>query len=482
MKARYKSIIILVVALFVNPVIGLPQNAFDALRLSKQNPGHDAAGLSLPGMGITHIKGLGSIVENPASAALLQESTFSMGAGLRRISESTDFAGSNDDIDENKAQVADFSLAYKWPTSRGSFVIGGGFNQTMDFNRAVSVDAFNSRNTITDMFNQSSFYGDAAFNAFAIDSVGSGTRSVLRMGPFDGITQKAEIIQSGRMGEITGFAAAEIQKDLFLGVSLGAITGSYSFSQVFREIDSRNFYDGTRGTFDFNDMISEDEIEADISGFNGRIGAIYKASPFFNVGASYRIRTKLTVKEEFSTRINTQFDNGDIFEDDFEGITNYKVTIPSRWQVGFSFKDIKNVTIAGGVERVNHSQIEMSSLADERLELSENEFIEEEFKDIWNYKASALYKINPNTEVRFGYAYNPSARKSFDGDRQFFSGGLGIQVSPNVTLDLGLQYTIWDDQTVLYQFFPQNSTQPTSEITKESVTKINALAGLRFKF
>jgi len=482
MKTRLQFVIPLLAVSFLISSSGFAQNAFDALRLSKQNPGHDAVTLSLPGMGITNMTGLGSIVENPASAALLEKSLFAMGAGLRRISETTEFSGFDDEINENKAQLADFSLAYKWPTSRGSFVIGGGFNQTMDFNRAVSIDAFNSRNSITDMFNQSSFYGDAAFNAFAIDSVGNETRSVLRMGPFDGITQRAEIIQTGRMGEISAFAAAEIQKDLFLGISLGAITGSYSFNQVFREIDTRNFYDGTRGTFDFNDMISEDNIEADISGFNGRFGVIYRATPFINVGASYRIRTKLTIKEDFSTRINTQFDNGDIFEDDFQGVTNYNVTIPSRWQIGFSVKDIKRLTLAGGIERVNHSQIEMSSIGDERLELSENDFIEDEFKDIWNIKTSALYKINDDVEARLGYAYNPSPRKSFDGDRQFFSGGLGMKMSPNVTLDIGLQYTVWDDQTVLYQFFPQNSTRPTSEIARERVTKLNALAGIRYSF
>ena len=481
MKVIKTGILIFLAVFVVCPQL-LAQNAFDALRFSRQQSGHDAATLALPGFGIANHSGVGSYIENPASLGLLPESTVSFGAGLRRVDESTQFAAFNDDITESKAQIADVSLAYKLPTSRGSFVFGAGYNQIADFNRAVSVNAFNRRSTITDMFNQSDFFGDAAFNAFAIDSVGNSTKSVLRMGEFQGIDQQAEIIESGRLSEVAAFAATEFQKNLFVGVSLGAIVGSYSFNQTFRESDLQNLYDGFNGTFDFNDMINQDNIDADITGFSGRVGLIYKIAPNISVGSSYRFRSNLQVDEDFSTTINTQFDNGDEFEDSFQGANSYDVTIPARFNIGFSVSGLNGFTFSGGLEQVSYSQIELDELGDERFKLSENEFIEDAFKDVWNIKTSMIYQVNSNVQARAGYAYNPSTRENFDDSRQFFSGGLGIGVSQSLTLDIGAQYTTWDDQAVLYQFFPENSADPISEIASEDVSRLNVLVGLRYKF
>jgi len=477
-----KSGILIFLAVFAFTPETLAQNAFDALRFSRQQSGHDAATLALPGFGIANHSGIGSYIENPASMGLLPKSTVSFGAGLRQVNESTQFGSFNDNITESKAQISDVSVAYKMPTSRGSLVFGAGYNQIADFNRAVSVNAFNQRSTITDMFNQSDFFGDAAFNAFAIDSVGNTTQSVLRMGEFQGIDQQAEIVESGRLGEIAAFVATEFQKNLFVGVSLGAIVGSYSFNQTFRESDLQNFYDGFNGTFDFNDMINQDNIDSDISGFSGRVGLIYKITPNISVGSSYRFRSNLQVDEDFSTTINTLFDNGDEFEDSFQGTNSYDVTIPARFNVGFSIAGLNGFTLAGGVEQVSYSQIEMSELGDERFELSENEFIEDSFKDVWNIKTSMIYQINSNVQARAGYAFNPSTRKNFDDSRQFFSGGLGIGLSQAMTLDVGAQYSTWDDQAVLYQFFPENSAQPISEIASEDISRLNVLVGLRYKF
>jgi len=458
------------------------QNAFDALRFSRQLPGHDASTLSMPGLGVSTYNGVGSYLENPASLGLMNKSTFSLGAGLRRIEESTDFQQFNSNINENRAQLADVSLAFKIPTTQGSLVIGAGYNQVMDFNRAVSIDAFNTRSTITDMFNQSDFFGDTAFNAFAIDSVGNTTKSVLRMGEFRGIDQNAEIIQKGNLGEVAAFIATEFKKNLFIGASAGAIRGSYSFDQFFRESDTRNFFDGTQNTFDFNDMISNDQIEANIKGFSGRLGFLYRVSPFFNVGGSYRFRTNLSVEEEFSTRINTQFDNGDEFEDSFEGFNNYDVTIPGRFKLGMSLTELKGFSISGAVERVRFSQITMKNLGDERFRLAENEFIEEQFENVWNLNGAISYQLNSKAVIKTGYVYHPSNRKNFDNSKQFYSGGFSFKLSEGVTLDIGMHYATWNDETVLYQFFPDDSNNIVTEIANEDVSKINMVTGIRYTF
>lgn len=456
------------------------QNSSDVLRYSQYYPGNDPVTLAMPGSGTASATGSGSFLANPASAALFGSSQTFLGLTTRNVSETTTFLNSDTDNSSNQTGISNAGFIYKAPVSQGSLVLGASYNKTLDFNRAVLAKGYNTTSTITDMFNQSSFYGDAAYNAFAIDSVGNYTESVLRMGPYNGIDQRAEMIEKGQMGEYSAFVATEFQKNFFVGASIGVTSGSYSYSRTFLETDTKNLYDGTNNTYDVNDILNEDTIDDQITGFKARIGAIYKVNPNFNIGVSHLFKSSLSINEDYSTYIETTFDNDDNFNDSFNGKVKYKVTVPSRTVVGAAITDLNGLDLNFSAEYVDYTQARLKNL-DTRIEVDENTFIQENFQKAWNYRASASYRINGNISPRIGYAYYQSPRNDIKADRTFLSAGLGIGLQNQMTLQLGVQYAMWKDQLVLYDYFPPSGNKQ-NVTAYEDIGRLEVMAGISFKF
>lgn len=144
------------------------QNRFDALRFSTQYPAGDAMNAAGSAAAADFLD-YASVLQNPATLGLAPNSSFNLGLGLRNISEEARYLGSTNSFDDSQTRFTNLGFVYKLPTVQGSLVIGGGYNQTADFNRAYRINAFNERSSITDFFFDNDFYFDTAFNAFAIE-------------------------------------------------------------------------------------------------------------------------------------------------------------------------------------------------------------------------------------------------------------------------------------------------------------------------
>src|SRR5699024_2091449 len=155
----------------------------------------------------------------------------------RYVDESGRYLGTTTDFSDSQTGVGDLGLVYKFPTTRGSLVIGGGYSQSSTFNRALSVNAFNEESTITDFYN-SSFASDdlffTAYDAFAIydpspgDNSYENTTSAFRANRYKGIYQNMELTERGQLGEYSAFIATEVMKNFYLGATIGLTSGQYS--------------------------------------------------------------------------------------------------------------------------------------------------------------------------------------------------------------------------------------------------------------
>ena len=464
------------------------QNATDALRYSSQYPSGGAASISMPGAGIATDLGLAGTLENPASAGLFDQSGTYIGYSLRNISESGTYLGVQEETNENYNSLANIGFVYKFPTRRGSFVFGGGYTQTNDYDRAVEVGGYNESTTITDTFNQSGFYGDAAFNAFAIDSIGDRTQSVFRFGGYRGIQQDVQILESGQMGEVTGFLATEYQKNLFFGISLNVPLASYTYERTFIERDSRNRYTADGPTYSIDEMVNRDVIEADVSGFRARVGMIYKIPDYLNIGVNYQFRSVLTVNEDYRTFIETTFKTGPPFNysDDFTGEVSYKVESPARLSAGVAIVQIPKLTITASGEWVNYGNMKMK-WADNDADFGstyfqlENDYIEDAYKSVINLEGGLSYQVTPAVRPYIGYAYYPDPLKNSDADRSFLSGGVTLGQKKELNVNIGVQYAMWEDQRVLYEY-ESSPNNFVTEAATEDVGRLQVIIGLSYRF
>lgn len=452
------------------------QYSFDALRLAKQVPGQDAHSMALGSSSVSQLQGFGSYLVNPAVAARMSSSYFTAGVGVRDVSQESIYLNERNTFDDNQRGLTHIGFAYKVPTLVGSLVVGGGYAQRADYNSAYTVNAYNDLTSRTYQF-LTDYSGDIAYNAFAIDDVHGERESVFEYGGFMGVEQYAETTRRGQSGEYSLFLATEFQEDLFMGLSLSIPVSNSEFQQVFIEespLDNsgRPVYSGQEntGSYNIDQMLFEEQIRVDAVGLNARVGFLYSGLPLVDIGASYTTGTRWNVEENFDAFVQTRFhdvvtldgevqtdDDGEPYgpelQDEFNGEYSYSVTTPSRIHVGASTNSLPLVTLSASTERINYSSIRLREFdaSDRETQISENNFINENFRDVWNYRAGAAITIFNSVEPRIGWAWMSNPVEYIEkNDRQFISAGVGIGLNQKMNFDFAVQYGLWETTEDIY--------------------------------
>ncbi|MEX1062916.1 MAG: outer membrane protein transport protein [Balneolaceae bacterium] len=464
--------------------------SYQAVQFSDQNISHDPVTLVLPG--VAYASGFSSYLNNPASAALFESSYGSFGLSFRNVDETTAFLGNRNTFNDNQTGVSNLGFVYKFPTVRGNLVIGAGYSQHSYYNRAMSISGRNQSSTMTDFFKiPGSIYEDLAFETYAIDWADEDETffdSIFRIGfpagDFPGITQEAEILERGQGGDISGFIATEFLENLMVGASLGIQTGYYNYERIFLEVDEFNDYDGDfietdEGGTDIDTILLTDEMRSEYLSLAARVGAIYRINDRLNLGLSYTAPSKLSVDEEFDIGIASTFDNGVIFEDELLSEFSYSVTSPARINLGAAVTGIAGLSASFAAERVDYSNtrihFDSELFEDER---NENQFISDTYTSVWNLRGGLAYDITGELTLRAGYGIKPSRFRDINMDEQQISGGVGFAVGRNTRIDIGAQYSFFDETSVLYEYEDHNFML-RSEFADRDVNRLQVLATLR---
>lgn len=461
----------------------------------------DAANSFLPSTATAN--GFGSFKDNPAATALFEKSSFSFSLLNSSMDLQNSYHNNEINSDLNKTNLSQLGVVYKVPTQKGSFVIGGGY--TLHANRMFEnrLNTFNTQSTITDHFKDpGSQYYDLAFETYAIDYATvdeSYLESIFRIDiDYPGITQDATESYSTNIGDYSVFFGTEFQKNLYVGVSLGVLSGSYSYNRNFLELDEENFYDGEfiprhdDTTFtDIHSILVEDEIDAQILGFTMNAGFIYSLSNI-NFGISYSIPHRLHISESFYSSIETNLDEGNPYFYDLSGDFDYSILQPGKLNVGVALTDLYGFEISTAAEWIDYSSSELDLVSEVDLDYDEKRLLREDqealndemaqnYNSVINLRAGLKYELQDVVEARLGYAFYPARSAKFDSDKNILSAGLGIHITRDIVLDLSAMYSFWDDQSVAYSYF-DNSNQLVEEAVSHKVSRFNMLAGLKFNF
>jgi long-subunit fatty acid transport protein len=493
------------------------QYSFDALRLSTQLPGQDAHSIALGSSSVSQLQGFGSHLVNPAVAARVPASTFSAGIGVRDISTESNYLGQFRSFSDNQTGITHVGFNYKMPTVTGSLVLGGGYVQTTDYNSAFTVEAYNDLTSRTYQF-LTDYTNEIAYNTFAIDDLNGFQESVFEYGGFQGVDQLAETTRRGQSGEYSLYLATEFQENFYLGLSVGIPVSKSVFNQVFIErspldVSGRPVYSGelNTGTYNIDRMLFEEKITVDAVGYNARLGFLFTGLEFVDLGASYTTSTRWNVEERFDAFIQTRFQDvvtvdGSVMTDgsgntygpqlsgDLSGEYSYKVRTPARIHLGASTKGLPFANLSGSAERINYSSIRLSGFdsADRDVEIDENNFINRNFKDVWNFRAGAAFTMFDSFEPRVGWSYMPNPISYLnENDRHYLSAGIGIGINQRTSLDFGLQYGFWETTEDLYSvdastgiIVDPNTNAPVTfiETADKDVARVHATFGISFRF
>ena len=486
------------------------QTGEDAFRFAGRFP---AVGVRMLAQGGATTGGVGdfsALHTNPAGLGFFRHSAVSGSlSGLATDDEGLyQVAALRTGIDQNvtDTRIGHLAYVYRFPTVRGSLVLGASFTQTNTFERDLLFEGENPINSITDFFmpfpDEFTLSEDAdgvfpnftrdlsfiAFETFAID-LDPGRLDAGEPVPFLPAVTRGTVFQTGRvteegsMKEVSFGGAFEASKDLMLGASVSIPFGTYRFFRRFDEEDRFNDNDGTDGTVDFDFLSLSERLKSELIGVNLRAGISAQVAPQVRIGLSVESPTYYSVDENFDTVLETVFDNGDHFiygdnadEDAGSGAFEYNLTTPWRFAAGVGFSNA-GLTVSADVEYVDWSQLELD--ADVASFVQENLDIRRRFDAVLNTRLGVEYAVG-NVALRGGFAYQPDPRDradtGLDRAKTFFSAGLGYRFARQFEMDLGWMQERFDDQYLPY-------TEVTdAPVVTEDLNRNRFVLGMRYLF
>lgn len=493
------------------------QTGEDALRMTQRFPAIGARMVGIGGAGIAGVADPAALFTNPAGLAYYTNSELAGAlSSLSTTEEARFFPPGADpnlaDRDIRDTQLGSVAYVYRAPTVRGSFVAAVGYNQVNSFDRNFVFSGLNNTNSITDSFlpyadefevreDDAGYYPvffnpipELAYRAGAIEFLfeNVGTSDDLfyqAVAPGTTLEQAGDVIEEGRMSELSFGGAVEASKNVMVGLSANLVFGSYRFDNQYNELDVQNetteddyeviLDDGS--LFGFQELRYNTGFESDLTGFNLRAGVSTEVAPSVRLGLSLETPTFYTVSESYFSELETVFDVGGSLFDESRGQFEYEITTPWRLGGGVAY-DGGSFLITGDVEYVDWSQLELDASGEDFTDV--NRSIRENLEPVFNTRAGLEYRLG-NLALRGGLALQPDPRSfdiefeegSTDRSRTYYSAGVGYQFAEQFAIDFGWTQERFDD---FYEPYGDVATTPPA--VEEEVVRNRFLVGVRVTF
>jgi long-subunit fatty acid transport protein len=459
----------------------------DALRFSSIGNGVGSRALGMGNAYIGVSDDYSAVFWNPAGLGQMRRLEITGGLTSNNFSNSAVFFGNTQEAKTSSTSLDNLGFVFPFPTVRGSLVFAFGYNRIADFNSALSYNGFNDKTSIVPALYKANADVDMPYNVALEDNAG---RTLIQKD----VNQQGEVSESGSIGQWAFTGAMEIEEDLFLGISMNVLSGSYSYVRNFIETDSKNNYSDPRASVPidssykkFDTFYYDRTISSDLDGINFVISLMYRYEDLARVGLVVHTPSTMTVKSSYHYVGDSKFDGGFIPKDshgklwnhyEYDAMIDYGVKGPWVFGVGASVLPLEELLLSADVEFVDWSQIEWTDNAE--LE-ADNINLKKYFRSVTNLRLGAEYKFPMiGLRLRGGLMYNPSP---YEGDPTDYAattvtGGIGFLLRNNVLLDGAVAFGSTKTYHNNYSFPGIVDPSRTDETIK--TTTINVTLSYRF--
>jgi len=512
MKAKLLYLILLSAIVFSAKA----QVASDALNYSQTFNGGTARFVSMGGAFGALGGDFSSLSFNPAGLGVYRSSEFTITPSFKSRKVNSDYNSSNGEDTRNRLNLDNlgFVFSFKPGGDKESGLINlnvaFGYNRINDYNTYAFAKGNNSVNSIMDYFaglangydsNNLSIPSDPndtynpydalgtkawepimAWNTYLINptSVANEYEAALNLG--DGVLQRNRISTSGSSGEYIMSLGMNISNKLFLGASFNVTSINYETSTTYSE-DAFNTNDTIYNGDRFNYLDYRQTYETRGTGYNLKIGVIYKPIGGLRLGAAIHTPTYYNMEDTYSYSMFTNFKDGTSESYTPNGRYEYNLETPFKaiGSIAYIFKDLGLLSI--DIEHVNYSTMRFRSDGGNADFSDSNDEIKSIYKSVNNIKVGGEVRIK-DILLRGGYAFYPSPYKSGylnkDANRSLISGGIGYR-SGNFFVDAAYQYSIQKEKYVFYNLQNENYSITTNPIsTKTTEGKFLVTLGCKF--
>jgi hypothetical protein len=497
------------------------QSASDALNYSQTFNGGTARFVSMGGAFGALGGDFSTLSYNPAGLGIYRTSEFTLTPSFKKKTIGSTFYGENNEDSQTKLGFDNigFVISYKPEETRENglinFNIGFGYNRTNDFNSSSIARGDNPDNSMMDYFankinTANRYYIDdlyddenkypflnlnapwdivMAWNTMLLyDTVPGtgGTQYYPALLSGDRVTQKNVIETTGSSGEYLLSFATNFSNKFFIGATIGIDRFNYESTTTYSEDAPQSNGRWSNGDrFYYSDYIQNYEISG--SGYNLKLGMIYKPIDGLRLGAAVHTPTYYDFDDTYSYIMKSNFDinyqeNNFVSESPL-GNFNYHFETPLKLigSIAYIFKDRGLLSI--DIEHLDYSNMSFSKSGDGSSFSDLNQEIKDVYKSVNNIKIGGEIRLK-DVLLRGGYAFYPSPYKNGylnkNANRSLISGGIGYR-SGNFFIDAAYLYSI---QKVKYYFYDLRNTDGSLAINPVSTktTEGKFLVTMGFKF
>ncbi|WP_159517356.1 OmpP1/FadL family transporter [Sunxiuqinia indica] len=356
---------------------------------------------------------------------------------------------------------------------------GVGYNRLNNFNMKRMVEADNANSTLLDNFvanandnNWSNFYEELAWQTFLINEDELGYHNVIDDEGY-GQSQRKSFTQKGALDEFILSLAANFNHKFYLGATVGI------HNVDFTETTSLHEY-GTNNNDVFNEYTFNTYLNTTGTGFNVKLGALYKPIDALRLGVAIHTPTFYRLHDSFDNSMysSLNFEEGQYSALSPLGDYDYDLETPMKAVFSAAYIIGKSGILSVDYEYVDYSTIKLSDGGNSYDFFDENQEIQNVYKSVGNLRIGAEYRLSGEFSLRGGYEYRPSPINSSyqpgfsDPKYSSFSGGLGYRQG-NFFLDAAYKHALDDNYAEVYT---------GSDLANYEITKDQFILTLGFKF
>lgn len=339
-----------------------------------------------------------------------------------------------------------------------SWQFGFGYNRIMDFNSSYRVHA-QVDGCLGDVIaqhangsNYNNLSGDAslAWLGWMIDTIPGYQNQYWSLYNGEIIDQKASVVRSGGINEMTLSIGGNYNDKLFVGATLGFPFLDFNEKTTYYEQPAGRDEIGNVSRYTLYTLQKNSG-----TGVNLKLGLIYQPADFVRIGASFHTPTYYwKVKDYLYRELSTDYLNiADLTNSTFsyENRNNFSLTTPLKFNVSTSFLINKRAFIAAEYEFMDYG---MASLYEDNYDYTrENEAIQEKYGASHNIRIGAEVNVTQGFALRAGYRLKTTPYKlnetPYNNTAHFISAGLGFR-SKFFFFDLAYMFRMSKDSYWLY--------------------------------
>lgn len=487
----------------------ISQNDIDAMRYSQTYFGGTTRSKAMGGA-VGSMGADGSCMAvNPAGIGLYKKGDINISFGLKFFSVDATHNGTSNKSFKASAPFDGLTLVGAWDSKQNPdnhHALGLSCNQTANFNSNMSVQGSSNHKSITremmayaqgnNAQNLDGSFEGLGFETYAIDSIYGQTNYYSFVNNKYNVLQAKEIQTTGRINEWNFNYAYGYKDKFYFGAALGVSSLNYNYTSVYSEsdnLDSMRLNSNYIGTYNdgyndsvvyyngfggFKDLSYQETYKTTGTGYNLKLGAIYRATEYLRVGASFQTPTVYSLSDTYIYKMTTNFDEGGSatsqYPPDNGGKFNYQIITPMKVTGSITYLYKKLAVINLDYDFINYRQASLQSTPQEFTNV--NKTIRTKYNQTSNLRVGGELNFNP-IYVRLGYAmYGSPFGDTFSGDfvKSFYTGGLGFR-QKKFYVDLAITRSMSNENYYMY-----NPNFVDKSTLKNSGTTIGITVGSKF--